>query len=317
MLAVRCGNDGIKLADVGHTSGEGVRVRVTQVGICGSDLAFAANGLGEGLPPEVTLGHEIVGLTPEGTPVAIEPLLPCGEANPCRLGTYNLCIEDRWLGGSLDGGMTEEIVVPERCLVEYTTVCRTVRRVLGGTAGGGTYTASDELAHPAAKLVAIIGGGTIGLMATAAAVMTGCATTVVARHEHQRELARQLGAEIAEIPVDQDLVVAAAGEAAGVADAVAAVRPHGRVLVLNEPQSPFLPPESVLKEVTAVTSIAYAKHNGSRDIDDAMQLLAENPEIARMITHRFPLEEAEKAFEAAADRTSGAIKVVLEPRLED
>ncbi len=316
MLAVRCGNDGIKLADVGHTSGEGVRVRVTQVGICGSDLAFAANGLGEGLPPEVTLGHEIVGLTPEGTPVAIEPLLPCGKCNPCRLGTYNLCIEDRWLGGSLDGGMTEEIVVPERCLVEIPPSVAPSDACLAEPLAVALH-GLRRAGASSGELVAIIGGGTIGLMATAAAVMTGCATTVVARHEHQRELARQLGAEIAEIPVDQDLVVAAAGEAAGVADAVAAVRPHGRVLVLNEPQSPFLPPESVLKEVTAVTSIAYAKHNGSRDIDDAMQLLAENPEIARMITHRFPLEEAEKAFEAAADRTSGAIKVVLEPRLED
>ena len=51
-----------------------------------------------------------------------------------------------------------------------------------------------------------------------------------------------------------------------------------------------------------------------RDVDAAAQLLADMPEVAgAMITHRFPLDEAARAFEVAADRASGAIKVVLEP----
>ena len=51
-----------------------------------------------------------------------------------------------------------------------------------------------------------------------------------------------------------------------------------------------------------------------RDIDVAAALLADAPEIARaLITHRFPLDAAVAAFDAAADRASGAIKVVLEP----
>jgi threonine dehydrogenase-like Zn-dependent dehydrogenase len=49
-------------------------------------------------------------------------------------------------------------------------------------------------------------------------------------------------------------------------------------------------------------------------MDEAAAMLAEKPEIARtLITHRFPLEEAQEAFRVAGDRASGAIRVVLEP----
>ena len=43
-------------------------------------------------------------------------------------------------------------------------------------------------------------------------------------------------------------------------------------------------------------------------------MLVADPEITRtVITHRFPLEDAEEAFRVASDRSSGAIRVVLEP----
>ena len=51
-----------------------------------------------------------------------------------------------------------------------------------------------------------------------------------------------------------------------------------------------------------------------QQVDAAATLLARNPEIARaLITHRMPLEAAPEAFEIAAQRSNGAIKVVLEP----
>jgi threonine dehydrogenase-like Zn-dependent dehydrogenase len=49
-------------------------------------------------------------------------------------------------------------------------------------------------------------------------------------------------------------------------------------------------------------------------MDEAAAMLAGNPDIAQtLITHRYPLADAEEAFRSAADKASGAIRVVLEP----
>ncbi len=58
-------------------------------------------------------------------------------------------------------------------------------------------------------------------------------------------------------------------------------------------------------------------------MEDAAAMLDEDPDIARtLITHRFPIEDAQEAFRVAADRrrtapvphrASGALRVVIEP----
>ena len=49
-------------------------------------------------------------------------------------------------------------------------------------------------------------------------------------------------------------------------------------------------------------------------MEEAAAMLAEQPDIARtLITHRYGLEEASEAFRVAADKSSGAIRVVIEP----
>ena len=115
MSAVRCNNGHVDLVDVPSPKGDGIRLRTRSAGICGSDLHM----LRSDFPMAHTLGHEIAGHTPDGTAVAVEPVTPCGACPPCRKGDYNLCElgSEMVLGVAADGGMAEELLVPERCLV--------------------------------------------------------------------------------------------------------------------------------------------------------------------------------------------------------
>ena len=90
-----------------------VRVRVRSCGICASDLHLAAWNL------PVTLGHEFAGVLDDGTAVAVQPNVWCGECDRCRAGETQLCRlgADRLHGVSVDGGLADEVIVDRRCLV--------------------------------------------------------------------------------------------------------------------------------------------------------------------------------------------------------
>ena len=69
-----------------------------------------------------------------------------------------------------------------------------------------------------------------------------------------------------------------------------------------------------MRELTIIPTFMYGHAHGAREFDAAAGVLAAHPEIpAALITHRFGLDEAPRAFAVAGDRVHGAIKVVLHP----
>jgi threonine dehydrogenase-like Zn-dependent dehydrogenase len=287
-----------------------VVVTVASAGICGSDLHM----LGFGLP--FTFGHELAGVLSDGTPVAVEPLAPCGTCPACLAGELPRCVlgPSIVLGVGRDGGMAEQCLVPvgslaplpagvdprDASLVEPLAVAvHGVRRV--------GITAADR--------VAVVGGGSIGQTALLAAQATGAPVDLEARHDRQREAAHRLGA--GEVAGSYDVVVEAAGTASALARAVDLARPGGRVLLLGSywDGDVTMPGLAVtMKEVTLVPATMYSRVGPSRDVDVAAALLAARPEfVDAVVTHRFPLDAAVEAFAVAQDRAAGAIKVVLEP----
>ena len=162
--------------------------------------------------------------------------------------------------------------------------------------------------------VAVIGGGTIGLSAVAAATSSYAEVGLSARHRHQMAAGISLGAN--EIEGLYDLVVECAGTESAVNQALELCRPHGTLLMLGTYWQGLSFPMMVamMKEITIVPSYMYAASGTGRDFDIAAALLANNPAIANaLITHRFPLTEVTQAFSVAQDRKAGAIKVILEP----
>ena len=310
MRAVRNTDAGIETLDVPGPAGNGVPVRVRSSGICGSDLHMIGWG-----PMPVTLGHEVAGHLEDGTPVAIWPLVPCGNCDRCAAGEVSQCRTGpgQVYGIGRDGGMADEVVVDAGCIVPLP---------------GGLDVADGALVEPVAcavhslrragvqagDRVAVVGAGSIGLSAAAVARWMDCTVDVAARHDHQRDAAVAIRAGV-EPDGEYDVVVDGAGSETAVAQCVDLVRPGGTIALLASYWEPVgFPQFFTMKEPVLVGSNMHGRDASGTDMEAAAQLLADLPGVApAMITHRFPLDRAADAFAAAADRKGGAIKIVLEP----
>ncbi|MCG8592277.1 MAG: alcohol dehydrogenase catalytic domain-containing protein [Proteobacteria bacterium] len=311
MRAVRCAGDHVEVVDVPEPRGEGVRVRIHSAGICGSDLHL----VGGPIPIAATLGHEMAGTAPDGRPVAIEPIAPCGACSYCLRGDTNLCTDGPSIiyGTARDGGMADEILVPERCLVPLPSGVRLGDACLVEPLAVAVH-GLRRAGFRGGQRVAVIGGGAIGLCAVAAARHAGAETALEARHDAQRAVGARLQAT--EPVLHYDLVIDAAGTRSSLERAVELCRPGGTLLLLATYWAGLELPGFALcmKEVTVVPASLYGQEGSVRDIDAAAAILAARPELGDLlITHRYPLDAAPEAFRTAADRAGGAIKVVLEP----
>jgi len=203
--------------------------------------------------------------------------------------------------------------VPERCLVRLPTRLDASTAALVEPLAVAVHGLRRAGAKPGDRAV-VIGGGTIGLCAVAAAVAIGCKVSLAARHDHQKAAGARLGAD--EPSGEYDIAADSAGSASGAADGCAWLRPNGKLLLLSASWEEVRLPGLTLasKEPEIVSSTMYSMDGVVRDIDNAAFLLGSNPVIGQVIiTHRFPLEAAAAAFEMARDRKAGVIKVVLEP----
>lgn len=309
MKAIRGQGGEPVLVDIDEVPGEGELLSMRSVGICASDLLYLRVGT------EHVLGHELAGVLTDGTPVAVEGLYGCGECEYCLDGQINLCAQStqRALGMLNDGGMAEQFRAPAQRLVELPTGLDAASGALVEPASVSWHGVRVGGAGPDTRVL-VVGAGSVGLLAVAAAQSMGAAeVSLEARHPHQKVVGERLGAT--EPTGLYDLVIEAAGTPSAVQRSVELLAPGGTVTILGVHYAglevPYMP--MLNKEAKLITSMGYCSHEGGRDMQQAAELLAARPEIAEaLITHRFPLEDAADAFRAAADRASGAIKVVVE-----
>ena len=142
----------------------------------------------------------------------------------------------------------------------------------------------------------------------------GCAVDVAARHDAQRAAAERVGAGTGP-DGEYDVVVDAAGTEAALRTCFQLLRPGGTLALVASYWEPVTFPQFFsIKEPVIVGANMHGHGEDGRDMDAAARVLAESPEVAAaLITHRFPLDHAADAFDAAGNRAAGAIKVVLEP----
>ena len=323
MLAVRLHPDRvIRLHDEpGPEPGPGdAMVRVTSVGLCGSDRHWVVDGgTGDGvLDRPLILGHEFGGTVEtgrfRGRLVAVDPAISCGRCEWCGIGASNLCPEIRFAGhGHTDGGLRELVAWPEDCLYPLSERTEPGDAALIEPLSVAIH--SIDLADGVAgATVAVIGCGPIGLMLVALARAAGAATIVATDPlPHRREAARELGARMLTGDLgDVDVAFDAAGDASATGAAIESARPGGKVILVG------IPPDD---RVTFRASVARRKgltlklvrRSTTDSFRRAVEMFDEvGPVLKRLVTLRTSLGEAPRAFDALVERSG--IKVVVEPR---
>jgi threonine dehydrogenase-like Zn-dependent dehydrogenase len=308
--AVRAVEGGVAVVDVDEPPGTGDLLDMRAMSVCASDLNYIRLGFRR------ILGHELCGISDDGTAVVVEAIYGCMECDQCRRGAYNLCPThpQRALGVTADGGMAEQFRAPPARLVPVPAGLEPADAPLVEPASVSWHALRLAGTGPG-KRVAVVGAGALGLMAVAGAHRLGAEDVALeARHRHQREAGERLGAQIGPEGLF-DVVVEAAGSEASLARSAELVAPAGTVVVLGVHFGPvqldWLP--LFHREARLIPSLGYCAHDGGREMEEAAAMLADDPDVARtLITHRFPLEDAARAFEVASDRSSGAIRVVIE-----
>jgi L-iditol 2-dehydrogenase len=308
-------------------------IRVTAVGICGSDLHwYKSAGIGDArLDHPLVLGHEFAGVVEtgilKGKLVAIDPALPCGICEFCLEGNPNLCINMHFAGhGKDDGALREYINWPESALFPLPAKLDDEIGVMLEPFGVALHAANLAKLKPA-MTIGVFGCGPIGLSLIQIARLRG-ANQIYAtdRLPHRVEAAFTCGAHNAiKIQSDTDVInkiqqdthnrgldvtFEAAGDQDAVDTAIALTKPGGTVILAGIPSNDhtsFVASTARRKGLT-IRLVRRMKFTYASAIR-----LAENGQVnlSSLITHRFTLEQANQAF-ASAEKRDG-LKIIIRP----
>jgi L-idonate 5-dehydrogenase len=317
-----------------------VRLRVGYVGICGSDLHYLQDGaagifaIREPLIP----GHEVSGVIDLDPTGAFETGTPV-TVHPATWGTPQVSLTDEqrnlWPGGGYlgsastwphtPGGLAEQLVVrrdqvrplPASLPVKRAALAEPLAVGLHGLAVGGDIRG---------RRVLISGSGPIGLLTAAAAAAGGAAEVICADLlAGPLQRARLLG-EASPVPIGTvqigvadlpdshfDITLECAGVPQALHGLLLATRRAG-VLVqignLPDVARPVNLAPLVSKEIQLRGTFRF-----NNEIDGAITLLDQNPQIEQVVTHVLPVEDVDQAFTIAANaEISGKVLVEVSAR---
>lgn len=297
-----------------------VLLKVKAIGICGSDLHVY-----EGQHPFVSYpvlpGHEVSGEVVAvgndvsdaliGKKVVIEPSIPDGTRPKFENGRYNIASNLRVMGFQTPGAMADYFtvsqdrihIIPDDFSHEQGAFVEPLAVAVHGIRLAGNIAGLD---------VAVVGAGTIGLLVAQVARAYGAASVTIADVSvERRAFAETLGLQAVEKLPEQsfDVIAECVGMAATLQSAILASRKGATVLVLGVFGEDVAIPAGLIQdwELRLLGSLMYV----SDDYSEAIRLLhAGHVSIEPMITHQFPLFEAETAFKKALER-GNVLKVIL------
>lgn len=317
---------------------EEVRVRICNIGICGSDPTIY-----KGLHPYVTYplvpGHELSGVIDAvgsnvpaeriGQRVTIIPHIVCGHCDACRGEIFNFCEELKCTGAEADGGMCDYFCIESRMALEIPASMTLEQAALVEPACVAYHGAKRGQIRGGERVL-IVGAGPIGVFCMQSCLALGAKEVYIADMDTERlELAKKLGAtgviEVARENLKQGLTRLAGseknidvfydcvGEKGTVLNNILEVARRGsRIVVIGVLQKQFnipLLPDFVQHELSLSGTTMYVPQD-YRDMIDLMGRGVIRTE--GMVSHHFTLEQVPQVLDMIVNRREKTFKVVID-----
>lgn len=314
---------------MGHND---VLIRVKKTAICGTDIhiynwdAWAQ----QTIPVPLTIGHEFVGEIVDmgtdviglqkGTRVSGEGHIACGFCRNCRAGRRHICRRNESVGVTRTGCFAEYVVIPAVNVYPLPDSITDDQAAILDPLGNAAHTAlSYDLVG---EDVLITGAGPVGLMAAAIARHVGARHVVITDiNPYRLELAKKMGATLAvdsqktslketmqtlSMREGYDIGLEMSGNAHAFADMLTFMNHGGKVALLG-----FLPTQTQINWNNIIMKGLQVKGIYGREMFETwykmIGMLQSGLNISPVITHRFPVNDFQKAFDVMLSGQSGKV----------
>ena len=316
-----------------------VLLKVTGVGICGTDLHILQVPAAHPATVGSILGHEFTGTVVEvgsavtgyqpGDAVLVDPHPGCGQCPQCQQGRPDQCIplykngHCQTIGIFSDGAMTSFAIVPKYSLFKINSNVPSHLRALAEPMGC-VYSATQKLKVQPGDTVTILGAGPIGLLFTCFLKASGAAKVIVAEpSEYRRNLAKECGATRVVNPKQEDLGKIVLEETGGegtdvVVEAVGPlinqtlklVKAGGKVLQFGHDE--LARPEIQVAEIVRKEITIHGAFIGKFALEKVARIIESGVmPLDKIVSHQLPLSKVHEGLDLL--RQGKAIKIILHP----
>lgn len=320
--------------DIPAIADDQVLVKVSSLGICGSDIQVYTGKHKYNKFPLVQ-GHEASGTIVEvgkavsglsvGDKVTVQPQIFCGECEPCRRGHINVCENLKVLGIHVDGLACEYAAVdasmivklPEAMDFDFGAMIEPVSVGLGALRRCGNIEGRN---------VVVIGAGTIGNILAQCANALGAGNLIITDvNENRLNIAERCGIKncinTMKTPLKEaidncfgsdgaDIIVDCAAVPAALREAIGAARPASTIAIVGnyKEEVSFEMPLIQRQQIDMLGIMMYVRE----DFEKAIQLI-ENKKIdlSPLVTNHFSIHEYSEAYEYIKNNPDTVMKVII------
>lgn len=303
-------------------------IKVMASGICGTDIHIFRGDYMGGYP--IVPGHEFSGIVESigtdvqrfriGDRVAVEPNISCDACYNCLNNHQNFCENWQAIGVTLNGGMAEFAVVPEKAAFdieelpfEHAAFMEPLSCVVHG---------AERLGIGISDRVAILGLGPIGILFSQIVRLQGAThVTALEKQPSRAESAKKCDVDrivndLADLDENSfDIIIDTTGAAPVMERSVDLARHGGKVLLFGVPPASSKMIIAGLKLFQKGLSL-ISSFTSVRNSYQAVSLLqSKKIDVSDLVTHALPLSEFERGVELIEGGLDNVKKVMVLPHM--